>query len=125
MWLENGKTLLLGLWPQNEGIVVVPLCDRFCGWILPNTHALRPKAWCTSTGLAGRCQWRNAFGGTLMPLEAEEPMPPVNILHAVQFSVFENSWKFRVINVCILLLKRVPMSRRQESMLSLKLANLS
>ena len=78
MGLENGKTLLLGLWPQNEGIVVVPLSDRFCGWILPNTHALRPKAWCTSTGLAGRCQWRNAFGGTLMPPEAEERMPPVN-----------------------------------------------
>ena len=49
----------------------------------------------------------------------------VHILHAVQFSVFENSWNFSVIKVCILLLKRVPRSRRQASMLSLKVANLS
>ena len=49
----------------------------------------------------------------------------VAILHAAQFSVFENSWNFKVIKVCILLLKRVPRSRRQVSMLSLKVANLS
>jgi len=47
------------------------------------------------------------------------------ILHAAHFSVFENSWKFMVIKVCILLLKRVPRSRRQASMLSLKVANVS
>ena len=47
------------------------------------------------------------------------------ISYAAKFSVFENSWNFSVINVCILLLKRVPRSRKQLSMLSLKAANLS
>jgi len=49
----------------------------------------------------------------------------VDILHAAKFSVFENSWNFSVISVCIWLLKRVPRSRRQVSMLALKWANVS
>jgi len=47
------------------------------------------------------------------------------ILHAAKFSVFENSWNFSVISVCIWLLKRVPRSRRQVSMLALKWAKVS
>ena len=58
-------------------------------------------------------------------LEAASVLGAEFILHAAQFSVFENSWNFKVIKVCILLLKRVPRSRRQVSMLSLKVANLS
>ena len=48
-----------------------------------------------------------------------------DILHAAKFSVFENSWNFSVISVCIWLLKRVPRSRRQVSMLALKWAKVS
>ncbi len=59
-------------------------------------------------------------------VEMSESLPDAAcILHAAKFSVFENSWNFSVISVCILLLKRLPRSRRQVSMLSLKWANVS
>ena len=72
---------------------------------------------------ARRERFRRSVEGEL-PMNTK-PLTVAIILHAAQFSVFENSWNFSVIKVCILPLKRVPRSRRQASMLSLNVANLS
>ena len=67
--------------------------------------------------------WREACNGANEVRQGREHS--ADILHAAKFSVFENIWNFSVISVCILPLKRVPRSRRQASMLSLKWANVS